>query len=61
MDVPLSHNKTVSDLDRLGLGQTLNFIFRNTALSAENVETLITLHDIADLADFSADAETGML
>ena len=48
-------------VDRLGLGQTIDFFFGDPAFGAEHVETFETLHDIAFFADLTANAETGML
>ena len=54
-------NRKSSDFDRLGLGQTKNFVFGDTTFGTENVETFIALHDVTDFADFAANAETRML
>ena len=37
------------------------FVFGNAAFGAQNIQTFITFHNVADLADLAADAETGML
>ena len=50
-----------SDFNRFGFGQTENFVFGNAAFGAQNIQTFITFHNVADLADLAADAETGML
>ena len=49
------------DFDRLGFGQTQNFVFGNTALGTEDVQTFITFHDVTDFADLATNAETRML
>ena len=47
--------------DRFGLGQTVNFVFGDAAIGTQHIQTLETFHDITDLADFTADAQTRML
>lgn len=46
---------------RFGFGQTQNFVFGNAAFGAKDIQTFITFHNVADLADLTADAETRML